>query len=80
MLMWRFKHASAKNFLKWLSFPQEQSEAITYADAEMDARAIEAVKTSITKAKFCKKPVAKYDIEKKQAYLEFENGGRKYVE
>lgn len=55
---------SAKNFLKWLSLPQEQSEVITYADAEMDAWAIEAVKTAIAKAKFCKKPVAKYDIEK----------------
>lgn len=56
------------------------SEGISYTDAEMDARAVEAVKVAIAKAKFCKKPVAKYDIEKKQAYLEYENGVRKYVE
>lgn len=56
------------------------SETISYTDAEMDARAVEAVKVAIAKAKFCKKPVAKYDIEKKQAYLEYENGVRKYVE
>lgn len=40
---------------------------------------IKAVKAAINKAKICKKPIAGYDKEKKQAYVEFANGERKYV-
>ena len=29
--------------------------------------------------KICKKPIAGYDNEKKQAYVEYANGKRKYV-
>ena len=46
---------------------------------EMDARARQAVKVAIEKAKFCKKPVARYDTETKRAYIEYANGERKYV-
>jgi len=52
---------------------------LTESDAEMDARAVEAVKTAIEKAKFCKKPIAKYDDEKKAAYIEYANGEKKYA-
>lgn len=45
----------------------------------MDARARQAVKVAIEKAKFCKKPVARYDIETKRAYIEYADGTRKYV-
>ena len=56
-----------------------QKEYISPQDAEMDARAVEAVKTAIAKARFCKKPIAKYDIETGRAYLEYSNGEKQYV-
>lgn len=46
----------------------------------MDIRASEAVKVAIRKAKICKKPIAKYDVVKKKAYIEYANGEIKYVE
>ena len=58
----------------------DQSDIISSSDAEMDARAVEAVKTAIEKAKFCKKPIAKYDKETKKVYVEYADGVRKYVE
>ncbi len=57
----------------------DQKDYISPQDAEMDARAVEAVKTAIEKAKFCKKPIAKYDIETGKAYLEYSNGEKQYV-
>ena len=50
------------------------------SDSEMDARAVEAVKAAINKARFCKKPVARYDKERKAAYIEYSNGERKNAE
>lgn len=58
----------------------DQKSVISNHDAEMDARAIQAVKSALEKAKFCKKPVAKYDTAKKKAYVEYADGVRKYVE
>lgn len=43
-------------------------------------RAVETVKAAINKAKICKKPIAGYDKEKKQAYVGYANGERKYAE
>lgn len=40
---------------------------------------IKVVKAAINNAKICKKPIAGYDKEKKQAYVEYANGERKYV-
>lgn len=57
-----------------------QRAYISENDAEMDARAVEAVRASISKAIFCKKPVARYDLETKRAYIEYPNGERKYVD
>lgn len=59
---------------------EEEKEIVTESDNEMDARATEAVKAAINKAKICKKPVAGYDKEKKAAYIEYANGERKYAE
>ena len=58
----------------------EQKSFISGNDAEMDARATEAVKSAVEKAKFCKKPIAGYDIITKRAYVEYANGERKYVD
>ena len=59
---------------------EEEKNTLTLSDNEMDARAVEAVKAAINKAKVCKKPVAGYDKEKKAAYIEYANGERKYAE
>lgn len=56
-----------------------QDDAISAEDAEMDAKAIRAVKAAIEKAKYCKNPIAKYDQVEKRAYVEYANGERKYV-
>ena len=40
----------------------------------------EAVKAALHRAKVCKKPVARYDMDTKRAYIEYPNGERKYVE
>ncbi len=36
----------------------------------IDIRAKEAVKAALEKAKVCRKPIARYDIETKRAYIE----------
>lgn len=59
---------------------EEEKNTLTVSDSEMDARAVEAVKAAINKAKVCKKPIAGYDKEKKVAYVEYANGERKYAE
>lgn len=55
-------------------------QSISNSDIEMDARAVRAVKTAVEKAEFCKKPIAKYDLETRRAYIEYANGDRKYVQ
>lgn len=58
----------------------DQKSAISKRDKEMDARATQAVKSAVAKAKFCKKPVAKYDTTTRKAYIEYADGAKKYVE
>lgn len=53
-----------------------QREYISDSDAEMDARAVEAVRAAILKAEVCKKPIAKYDKATRKAYVEYPNGSR----
>jgi len=43
---------------------------------EMDARAVEAVRAAISKAKFCQKPIARYDTQTKKVYVEYADGKR----
>jgi len=69
-----------KTYVVKVVSPEEQSRVLSDSDMEMDARARQAVKVAIEKAEFCKKPVARYDIETKRAYVEYANGERKYVE
>lgn len=58
---------------------EEQHNIISESDAEMDARAVQAVKAAIEKAEFCKKPIALYDQEEKKAYIQYPDGRREYV-
>lgn len=69
-----------KTYVVKVVSPEEQSRVLSNSDMEMDARARQAVKVAIEKVEFCKKPVARYDIETKRAYVEYANGERKYVE
>ena len=58
----------------------EHSNYISSNDEEMDARAVEAVRTAINKARFCQKPIAKYDIQTKRVYVEYADGEIKYTD
>ncbi|MGN0711101.1 MAG: hypothetical protein ACI4LO_04995 [Anaerovoracaceae bacterium] len=52
----------------------ERNIFISENDAEMDERAIQAVKAALHKAEFCKKPIAKFDVETRTAYVEYPDG------
>ena len=54
----------------------EHSKFISSNDEEMDARAVEAVRAAISKAKFCQKPIARYDTQTKKLYVEYADGKR----
>ncbi|MGM9581618.1 MAG: hypothetical protein ACI3U2_10345 [Anaerovibrio sp.] len=56
------------------------AQTISVSDAEMDKRAVAAVRAAIHRAEVCKKPVARYDVATKRAFLEFPDGSRKYIE
>ena len=58
----------------------EKQDNLSQEDKDMDIRAKEAVKAALEKAKVCKKPIARYDIENKKAYIEDAEGNRRYVE
>lgn len=74
------KRDEKTNIVVQVVTPEESKKIISAEDAEMDIRASEAVKAAISKAKICKKPIAKYDVVKKKAYIEYANGEIKYVE
>ena len=57
----------------------ERDKYLTDSDREMDYRVQEAVKAAIHKAKVCKKPIAKYDADTRQAYIEYPDGRKEYV-
>lgn len=59
---------------------EEYRDFISESDAEMDYRAQEAVKAALHRAKVCKKPIARYDMDTKRAYIEYPNGERKYYD
>lgn len=56
------------------------AQAISSQDSEMDNRAVKAVKAAVEKATVCKKPIAKYDVKNKKAYIQYANGEIKYVD
>lgn len=58
----------------------EKQATLSQEDKDMDIRAREAVKAALKKAKICRKPIARYDIEAKRAYIEDADGNRRYVE
>ncbi|HIV17022.1 MAG TPA: hypothetical protein IAB17_03420 [Candidatus Alectryocaccobium stercorigallinarum] len=60
-------------------YPNEVDKDLTEEDIEMDRRAREAVKVALEKAKFLGHPIAKYDKEKKRAYIECPDGRKKYT-
>ena len=73
------KKGTGKKLSVKVVHPSNQGCSISAQDAEMDARATQAVKAAVAKAQFCKKPIAKYDFVTKRAYVEYANGERRYV-
>ncbi|MBE6101780.1 MAG: hypothetical protein E7200_06735 [Selenomonas ruminantium] len=57
-----------------------KNKIISSRDVEMDRRATAAVQSAIDKAKICQKPIAKYDVETKRAFVEYADGSIKYVD
>lgn len=74
------KVKSRKAYTVKVVTPEEQKNFISARDIAMDERATRAVKVAVEKAKFCEKPVAKYDLKEKKAYIEYANGVKKYVD
>ncbi len=77
--MSEMKEGTGKKLSVKVVHASKQGGAISVRDAEMDARATQAVKAAVAKAQFCKKPIAKYDLLTKRAYVEYANGERRYV-
>ena len=73
------KVRTVKNYTINVISVNDHRNAISDNDAVMDERAVQAVKSAIAKAKLCHKPIAKYDIDTKKVYIEYANGGRKYI-
>lgn len=55
------------------------NDFISKNDAEMDKRAKAAVRSAISRAETCRKPVARYDRKSGKAYIETADGAKKYV-
>lgn len=70
---------SSKTGLIKVVIPSEGENVLTPNEIEMDIRALEAVKAAILKAEICKKPVTKYDMVSKRAYLQYPDGRKEYV-
>ena len=65
---------------KTIKFDNMQTiTVITKESPEMDKRAREAVRAAINRATTCKKPIAMYDKQRKQAYIATPDGEKKYV-
>ena len=73
------KEGTGKKLSVKVVHTSKQECSISERDAEMDARATQAVKAAVAKAQFCKKPIARYDLVTKRAYVEYANGERRYV-
>lgn len=57
-----------------------KNRTLTDNDKIMDTRAQSAVKDAINKSNICGKPIAKYDVNQKKAYLEYADGRKEYIE
>lgn len=57
-----------------------EANVLSADEVEMDRRAKSATRAAIKKARVCNAPVARYDVEKKKAFLEYADGSRIYVE
>ena len=57
-----------------------RAKMISNNDIEMDRRAVAAVQSAIDRAKICKKPIARYDVATKRAFVEYADGSIQYVD
>lgn len=68
-----------RNFSVTVVEPENLIEYVSDNDTEMDKRMQYAVKTAISTAKICKKPIAEYDKKSKRAYIKYADGHKEYV-
>ncbi len=80
IIMCSVKIATGKKYTINVVSSSDKKKYISTRDAEMDKRAIQAVKTAVEKAAFCKKPIAKYDVITKKSYVEYSDGRKINVE
>ena len=65
--------------ITFITKEEAEVNTITEIEAEEDRLIKRSVLEAIAKAKACGKPVARYDTEKKKAFLEYEDGSREYI-
>ena len=65
--------------ITFITKEEAEVNTITEIEAEEDKLIKRSVLEAIAKAKACGKPVARYDTEKKKAFLEYEDGNREYI-
>lgn len=56
------------------------ANAITEEERDEDRLAVGATRAAIKKAIVCNVPIARYDVEKRKAFLEYADGHREYAE
>ena len=66
--------------ISFITKEEAEVNTITEIEAEEDRLIKRSVLEAIAKAKACGKPVARYDTEKKKAFLEYEDGNREYID
>lgn len=65
--------------ITFITKEEAEVNTITEIEDEEDRLIKRSVLEAIAKAKACGKPVARYDTEKKKAFLEYEGGNREYI-
>lgn len=78
--MSRIKEKNINGYIIQIIPPSEKDILLSEHDREMDIRAEAAVQAAIDKAKICKKPIAKYDVTLRKAYIEYPDGHIEYAE
>jgi len=78
--MSNIKFIDRKNHSIKVVTTNNQKDILSSDDIAMDGKAKDAVKVAIEIAQRANKPIAKYDIKTKKAYIEYSTGVIKYIE
>ncbi len=58
----------------------EKEAFLSQEDIDMDIRAKAAVNAALNKAMICRKPIARYDMLTKRAFIEYPDGTIRFLE